>query len=46
VLPKKGQQEKAHKIQVRAYKTGEKNIEGTATENSKKRGEAKATVRK
>jgi HSP20 family protein len=46
VLPKKGQQEKAQKIQVRGSKTGQKNIEGTATENPHKGSEAKATAKK
>jgi HSP20 family protein len=46
VLPKKGQQEKAHKIQVRGSKTGQKNIEGTATENPRKGAEAKGTANK
>jgi HSP20 family protein len=46
VLPKKGQQEKAHKIQVRGSKTSQKNIEGTATENPQKGTEAKATAKK
>ena len=46
VLPKKGQQEKAHKIQVGRFKTGQKNIEGTATENPHKGSEAKATAKK
>lgn len=45
VLPKKGQQEKAHKIQVRGSKTGQKNIEGTATEKAQGT-EAKATAKK
>src|SRR3954453_9303285 len=34
VLPKKGQQEKAQKIQIRASKPGQKTIEGTATEKA------------
>jgi HSP20 family protein len=46
VLPKKGQQERARKIQVRGSKTGQKNIEGTATENPQKGTEAKATAKK
>jgi HSP20 family protein len=46
VLPKKGQQEKAHKIQVGRSKTGQKNIEGTATENPQKGTEAKTTAKK
>jgi HSP20 family protein len=46
VLPKKGQQEKAHKIQVRGSQTGQKNIEGTATENPQKGTEAKTTSKK
>jgi hypothetical protein len=46
VLPKKGQQEKAHKIQVGRFKTGPKNIEGTATENPQKGTEAKTTAKK
>jgi HSP20 family protein len=46
VLPKKGQQEKARKIQVRGSKTGQKNIEGIATENPQKGTEAKATAKK
>ena len=40
------QQEKAHKIQVGRSKTGQKNIEGTATENPQKGTEAKATAKK
>jgi HSP20 family protein len=46
VLPKKGEQEKAHKIQVRGSKGGQKNIEGTATENPQKGAEAKTTAKK
>ena len=45
VLPKKGQQEKAQKIQIRGSKTGQKNIEGKVTENPQK-GADKETPKK
>jgi HSP20 family protein len=46
VLPKKGQQEKAQKIQIRGSKTGQKNIEATVTENAQKGTDAKSTPKK
>jgi HSP20 family protein len=45
VLPKKGQQEKAQKIQIRGSKTGQKNIEGKVTENPQT-GAEKTTPKK
>ena len=45
VLPKRGQQEKAQKIQIRGSKTGQKNIEGKVTENPQK-GAEKTTSKK
>jgi HSP20 family protein len=43
VLPKKGQQEKAQKIQIGGSKPGQKTIEGTATEKAQGK-EAKAAA--
>jgi hypothetical protein len=47
VLPKKGQQEKAQKIEIRGSKmAGQRNIEATVTENAQKGTDAKSTPKK
>jgi HSP20 family protein len=47
VLPKKGQQEKAHRIQIRGSKTGQKNIEGSVSQPAQKESkEGKASEKK
>jgi HSP20 family protein len=46
-VPKKGQQEKAHRIQVRASKGGQKNIEGSVSEQPQtEKREAKSGSKK
>lgn len=43
-LPKKGQQDKAHRIQIRGSKTGQKDIEGSVAQQETK--EAKSGEKK
>jgi len=46
-IPKKGQQEKAHRIQVRTSKSGEKNIEGSVAHPAEKENEeSKASAKR